>query len=261
MTLPQIIGELIPGAFQDLITSLRAKYTIPPPNPGEDNLPLVLAEDIPLEDIRAQIYSNVQASMVQDPSLAPVLGPFQTLPPQMPLRDFLKQLAEAIPEDRTIGNTIHKYIADLSGPFIQRVTDHILEYLLTGKTSPLPDASLGGVVEIPFPGQKILALVATEGADLRQLIMQFRQKHREIFPKKRAKLSRSTVQAATNVRLSKLEGYKLKDIADIYIARHPSEFPRDPLTPEYRAAKKALESRIKKQMQRLKDLILRLGDT
>jgi hypothetical protein len=59
----------------------------------------------------------------------------------------------------------------------------------------------------------------------------------------------------------KLEGVRIKDIADVYIERYPSEFPKDPLVKNYRAKKRKLEERLKKRLQRDEKTLMKLiGD-
>jgi hypothetical protein len=254
MTLPQVIGELVPGAFLDLVCQVREKYQIPDPGPDKDILPEMLARDLPFEEIRAELCEGLRRVMPEASPITRLLKPFLDLPADLPLSVALKDLAEKMPDEWTVGSTIHRYIEGLHEPQVQQMADMLLAYALTGDTTTAPQDWFGGVFTIPLPGLPMIGVIASEYSDLGPLVNQFRQKHHEAFPQRRRRLAGSAVNAAASLRL-RLEGYKLKDIADIYIANHPSEFPKDPLSLKYKATKRQLEERIKKQMDRLQAIL------
>ena len=254
MTLQRVFGEIVPGAFLDLVRQVREGHQIPDPGPDKDILPEILALDLPFEEIRTEICEGLRRMMPEGGPLTPLIKPFLDVPGDLPLSAALKDLADMLPDNLTVGNTVHKYIEGLLEPHVQMMTDMLLAYILTGETTAAPEAWFGGVFTLPIPGQLIVGVMASEYSDLGSLVNQFRQKHHEVFPRRRRSLARSTVNAAASLRL-KVEGYKLKDIADIYITKHPSEFPKDPLSPRYKASKKQLEERIKKQIDRLRAVL------
>ncbi|MCX6071364.1 MAG: hypothetical protein NTU91_10985 [Chloroflexi bacterium] len=259
MTLPHVIGELVPAAFIDLVRQVREKYQIPDPGPDGDFREL-LAQDLPYEQIRIDLCEGLREMMPEGHPLAPFLTPLLHLPADLPLSTALTDLAAKMPADWTVGNTLHKTINGFLEPHIQKLADILLAYMLTGETKVAPGEWFGGAFVLPVPGQPMVAVLASEYSDLGLLVNDFRRKYHETFPQRHRRLDRSAVNAAEALRL-KLEGYRLKDIADVYIARHPSEFPRDPLSPRYRAAKKQLEERIKKQIGRLRAALCLDGDT
>lgn len=261
MMLPRVIGELTPAAFGELISQVLAKYKLPRPSPDEDvTLEEALASGVSFEDLRTDIYQALQADVPADLLLPPLLAYLRSLDGDVPLPIALKGMAEVVSPDWTIGNTIHRWIDSLLEPQLKPLADQLTVYALTGTPTPMPESWFGDVIVLNIGGQVMVAALASQLTDTQKLIARLRRKYRETFPGNRPRLSRSVLPAATALRL-KLEGYKLKDIADIYIARHPSEFPPDPLTPEYKAAKRRLEQRIKKQMGRLRTLIRSFGDT
>jgi len=261
LTLNQVIGELLPAAFHELVSQVLRKYNLPPPSPDYDTpLEDALASGVSIDDLRNDIYQGLHREMLWGVRLAPFLSPLRQMPADMPLSQALTQFASTLPPDLTVGNTIHRYIDSLFDPILQRLADQLTLYALTGKTLPTPENSFGGAFTIPIPGQPLIGLVADQFADTQSLIRQFRHRFRGTFPAKPRAISSAMITAATTLR-HQLEGYNIKDVADIYIARHPSEFPKDPLTPKYRNAKKRQEERIRKQILRLKSLLQAFRDS
>jgi hypothetical protein len=261
MMLARVIGELTPAAFGELISQVLAKYHLPRPSPDEDvTLEEALTTGVSFEDLRTDIYQALQADVPADLLLPPLLAYLRSLHGDVPLPIALKGMAEVVSPDWTIGNTIHRWIDPLLECKLELLADHLTVYALTGTPSPMPESWFGDVVVLNIGGQPMVAALASQLTDLHELVPRLRRKYRETFPRKHPRPSRSVIPAAAALRL-RLEGYKLRDIADIYIARHPSEFPRDPLTPQYRAAKRVLEQRIKKQMTRLRAMLRAFGDT
>ena len=149
MTLPQVIGELIPAAYDDLIYQVLTKYNLPRPSPDEDTtLEEALAGDVSLDDLRTDIYQALQRQIPLGFPLAFFVSPFLALPADKPLSAALTEFAETLPANLTIGNTIHRYIDSLLAPHIQRLADQLTLYALTGKTTAAPDNSFGGVFAI-----------------------------------------------------------------------------------------------------------------
>jgi hypothetical protein len=261
VTLPEVVGELVPAAFDELITEVLAKHNLPRPSPDQDAaLEEALGSGVSFEDLRTDIRHALQARVPPSFPLAPLLSYLREMPGDVPVPIALKGLAEVVSPDWTIGNTVHRWIDGLLDPHLNQLADQLAVYALTGAAAPPPETWFGDALVLNFAGQEMVVALASQLTDMQRLIHRFRRKYSATFRPKPPRLSRSVVPAATALRL-KLEGYKLKDIADIYIARHPSEFPRDPLTPEYRAAKRRLEQRIKKQTARLREMLRAIGDT
>jgi hypothetical protein len=250
MTLPEVIGELVPGAYQDLVRHVREKYQIPNPGPDGDVRDL-LTEDLPYDRIRTDICDGLRRIMPEGLPFAQFLSLLLEFPADLPLSTALTDLAGIMPAEWTVGNTLHTTVKSFIEPHIQKTAEILLAYTISGETKVAPGEWFGGAYELPIPGLPMVAVLAPEYSDLALLVNEFRRKYHETFPQRRRRLDRSAVNAAEALRL-KLEGYKLKDIADVYIAKHPSEFPKDPTSPRYRAAKKQLEERIKKRMDRLR---------
>jgi hypothetical protein len=261
VTLPKVIGELTPAAYDELISQVLAKHKLPRPSPDED-VPLeeVLGSGVPFDEIRAEIYQELRIQVPAELPFPPLLSLLRSLDGDIPVPIALRAIAEVVSADWTIGNTIHRWIDNILDPQLEQLADQLALYALTGITTPAPERWFGDVVVVDIGGQVTVAALASQLTDIRSLIDRFRRKCRTTFPRKPPKLSRSMVPAATALR-QKLEGRRLRDIADIYIAGHPSEFPADPLSPEYRAAKKQLEQRMKKQTQRLREMLRAMGDT
>jgi ribosomal protein S17E len=260
MTLQQIVGELTAATYHQLISQVLRKYNLPGPSPDEDTtLKEALASGVSYDDIRSDFYKALQRQIPLDFPLASFLSQLQEIPGDLPLSAALIELAEKLPPNLTIGNTLHPYVDTLLDPHIQRLADELTLYALTGKTTPTPENSFGDVIALPIDGQPMIFIIASQFSDTQSLIRRFRQKFRDTFPAKRREISRAMIPAATAVR-QKIEGYKTKDIADTYMSRHPGKFPKDPRSRKYKAAKKRLEERINKQIPRLKSWLQALGD-
>ena len=260
MTLPRVFGELTPAAYREVIDAVRAKYDIPDPSPDGYPFPDILAADIPFDEVREQIYEHIRRLLPEELPIPPQIRPLLQLPAELPLAEALRALAELTPRDRTWGNTVHPYLGRLLEPHARKLADMLFLYVMEGKTTPAPDTWFGGVFSLKLSEEMVIVALASQYSDLEELIAKFRKKYKDKFPKRRRRLDPTATHAAASLRL-RLEGYKLKDISDIYIAAHPDKFPADPLSPRYRAAKKQLEQRIKKQMTRLQAVLREMGDT
>jgi hypothetical protein len=123
MTLPQVFGELLPGAFHDLVRQVREKYQIPDPGPDQDLLPEILAHDLPFEQIRTEICEGLRRMMPEASPVTRLLKPSLGLHAYLPLSVALKDLAEKMPDEWTVGSTIHGYIEGLLEPHVQQMAD------------------------------------------------------------------------------------------------------------------------------------------
>lgn len=243
-----------------ILNDLRAKYDIPKAEPGEDLLPILIAEGLDLESVRADLVHAIRGlSSILPPELAST----QALPhidPSLPLVDLTREHPSL-----TVSQLLAAALFGLfATPIIQRfqsdIADAALQYLLTGDSTTEFGHWFGGVFTTTiFEGTMIVAM-ASPLTDLPQLIQEFRRQYRSAFPASATDKTRLTRASAENLRM-KLDGYKIGDVANLYIARHPSEFPRNRRPYEFRAAKKTLHERIKKQIQRADDALqARLGD-
>jgi hypothetical protein len=139
------------------------------------------------------------------------------------------------------------------------VTDRVMEYLMTGKSREIPAGMIGTVYVSPVMGMKTIVAMAGPLADPKEISTEFRKKYTEEFGRSRPNITDENINTAEFLT-RKLNGMRLNDIADIYIERHPSEFPRDPLTKAYKAAKRKLEDRLKMRMARLLETLKKMAE-
>ncbi len=98
--------------------------------------------------------------------------------------------------------------------------------------------------------EPVVIAVASSLSDPKVIVEDFREKFNSTFGRDRPIITKGNLHAAEYLR-KKHEGITPKDRADEYILRHPSEFPKDPTSKEYKESKRKLIERMKKGEQRL----------
>ncbi len=264
-----LLGELLPShaLLLPILKEIKAKYGLDWQDTSDPLFAelLVKDSDIPWEMIKADIFDKV----LNHPELWPT---------------NLKSLADALrletdnfqnPEqfvqnyvltDKDIEAT-KKGLLNLLMPLLKKfdqmlktTADFLVAYLATGESQVIPFDWLGNVQSSEMFGEPVVMAVAGRLSDPKEIAQKFTAEYHRVFGKNQPKISRGDLNAAKYLRM-KLEGIRIKDIADIYIENHPSEFPKDPRSKEYRASKRKLEDRMKKNLQRLdKKITTLLGD-
>jgi|APSaa5957512622_1039677.scaffolds.fasta_scaffold68291_2 hypothetical protein len=240
-------GNLITGSadFLPILYDVLDKYGIHDFEPGLEALAEIAGaeEKIDLAEVRQEIANHIWNT----PEI------FGTAPALI-IKIFNKkeennlefEELESIP-DPTLREQVHgllllvtkviepQYLA-IQG-VIEGLADHLFEYLLTGEAQELPEAWIGVADKITMYGQDVVMAMANRAADPREVSKKFMGKFEETFGTRRSMITRSHARNTDYIRMW-MSGRKLKDIVDVYIERHPSEFPRDIDTQEYKAARK-----------------------
>ncbi|MCW5887750.1 MAG: hypothetical protein KIT07_06465 [Anaerolineales bacterium] len=145
--------------------------------------------------------------------------------------------------------------------FLETTTDLLLTYLVTGTAQEIPFDWTGKVGSSTVLGEPVVFAIAGQLSDPKEITQQFMTEYNRVFGKQRPKISREFLNNADLLRM-KFEKVPIKDIADEYIQRNRSQFAKDERSPQYRAQKRRLEERLKKQLQRHEKTLKKLiGDT
>jgi hypothetical protein len=137
----------------------------------------------------------------------------------------------------------------------------LFTYLVSGETEEVPFDWFGDVQTVTFgDDEPVIFMMASRMSDPKEMVDKFRKEYNRLYGKDRPKITKGFLNAADQLRMY-YEGKPIRDIADAYILKHRSQFPKDAKSNEYKAAKKKLEERLKKRNQRYKKLFLKLlGD-
>lgn len=269
MSQSKLFTSLLPSHpdLLPILQEIREKYAIPEIGPEDEGIhELLLSDsDLNLEEIQKEIYQKVR----EIPDLFPagfinILQHYETRTEDK----FIVPGLDCLPEDSRIQveaalqlmyqslipvmESISKYYDDL--------TLSIFEFLFTGEAREIPSDWLGEAKVISFMGQPMVMAMAGEFSNPKEIMDKFRFEYTKTFGKDRPKFTDGQLNTAEYLAM-KMAGKSIADIADIYIMRHPSQFPKDFRSKEYREAKRKLEERLKKRMQRLEnDFYKLLGD-
>ena len=210
------------------------------------------------------VHSEIKEYLIQNPPFSDyasaLLNELRSLPPDRSLRQFLHDTAASIPEELTIGDTIQKTVFGFTDPFIDQLAQHLLTRLITGQVEEVPQDWIGVVRENKLFGIQTVFAMAGPLTDMTDLVKQFRDQFSKTFGKKKNRLTDAKVEGAQYLRLS-LEGYKARDLVDVYISLHPDEYDRIKDPKKKKAYKERIYERLKKQMQRVQEYINEHGDS
>lgn len=264
----ELLGTLLP-THPDLfpiVEKIREKYLIPEVSPDHDELTeILLANDIDWQAVRRDIEREVKAN---EDLLPASIKKIYDESKKLDNTDFnfpeLEPLSEETRQQVIIALKYLYHLLSLSIPsldeFYTTISDRLFEYLLTGKTREAPQDWFSKVFTLPSFESPIVVAMAGPLADPKAIAEQFKAEYTKTFGKDRPKITKTHLKTAEYLSM-KLEGKSLNDMVDLYIDRHPSEFPKNKKSPEYRKAFQTCRGTIKKNIQRLQDAIdERVGD-
>jgi hypothetical protein len=269
MNLSMLFSSLLPSHpdLLPILQNIRKKYGIPEINPDDIGMKEILLSDNDIDwlSVRQEIEAQVRNKPeLLPPSIKPLLK--LNHPENQPLL-FIG--LEEVPEE--LRNQINAFtnvlISQIIDPVLKNVneyyrvvTDSLFEFLLTGTPREVPTGWFGVVTTTSMFGEPMVIALAAQASDPKAISDQFRQEFTKTFGKDRPKLSEGNLKTGEYLRM-KLAGMPIKDIVDVYIQRHRSEFPNDEFSKEYRATKRKHEEMMKKRIQRLQNTINEiLGD-
>jgi hypothetical protein len=244
-----------------ILKNIREKYNIPEIGPDDDGMKEILLSD---KDIDWQaVHQEIEVLIRNIPEFLP--HPIKSILTFSHLEDepVLLSGLEEVPEE--IRNQINALIAALVSQifdplffkvneFYKVLSDSLFEFLLTGTPREVPNDWFGTVTTTSIFGEKIIIAMASQASNLKVISDQFRQEFTKAFGKDRPKLTEGNIKTGEYLRM-KLAGMPIKDIVDVYIQRHRSEFPIDESSKEYRSTKRRHEEMMKKRIQRLQNTI------
>ncbi|KAA3646277.1 MAG: hypothetical protein DWQ07_08635 [Chloroflexi bacterium] len=260
----KLFGKLLPANIdiQGILKKVRKKYDLPEIELGDDPMESYIGHDLDYESIYREIEEGVQKIEWPMPEsfkalyLAHKTG-------KITLSKAAEDASEELQNEIKI--LMQGYIQILIPTFtridamIEQTTNYAFTYLITGETPEVDESWFGEVQTREMFGETMIIAQASSASDVKAISDQFRAEHRRVFGEQ-PKITKGRLNAADHLRM-KYEGKSISDIADNYILRHPTEFPKDPRSKKYRTAKKKKEQSIKKSMQRLEEVFRsKIGD-
>ena len=267
----KLLGTILPS-HPDLIpivNDIRCKYDLPEIDAEDDVLRGIILsdQDIDFEAMQNEIEEKVKAipDLITTP-LSLLYQKFNALDTENLLED---EWLSAIPEPQK-GELITAFIAlndylitpimDRIEEFYQTISVHLFEFLITGETREIPIDWLGGVITLNVLGTPLVLAMAGPSSDPKEIRQQFMTEYHRNFGKYHPNIKESHIKSAEFLRM-KLSGMKIKDIADVYIQEHPSQFPEPADRKAYIQSKRKCEEMLKKRIQRIDNTLgIILGD-
>lgn len=267
----KLLGTILPS-HPDLIpivNDIRAKYDLPEIDVEDETLKEIILtdQDIDFEAIQKEIKEKVKAipDLIPAP-LSSLYQKFNSLDKEH-LWDDEELAADPEPLKSQLITSVTALNDNLLTPIMERVEDfyltlsqHLFEFLITGETREIPMDWLGGVITINVLGTPLVLAMAGPSSDPKVIKQQFMTEYHRVFGNYHPNIKESHIKSADYLRM-KLSGMPLKDIADVYIQRNPSQFPDPADRKAYLQAKRKCEEMLKKRIQRIdKTFGIILGD-
>lgn len=264
-----LFGALLPSQadYKLILDDLRQKYDIPTLGPGDKDFAefLFSESDIPWNNIHSELRYRIAAlDELWPESVLRLRNMFKENPViESDLEKFTKEYEPSPEELAQLTQRILGLVAPLIHKFekmLDTTTDLLVTFLVTGETEDIPQDWIGAVQSINMFGEPVIMAIAGPLSDPKEISKQLVTEYHRIYGKDRPKITKGMLNASDLLRM-KFEGVLIKDIADIYMERHPSQFAKDPRSPKYRTQKRRLEERLKKALQRYEKKVLKLfGD-
>lgn len=263
----ELLGKLLPGHpdIFPIIQNIREKYQIPPIDPENSDITdlLITEYEIDWEAVKQDIEKQVNAISLHDDEETKYIQTLQKLR-DMPL-DFPE--LDILPEETR--NGIKKvfsmfaqqsaFILDmLDNQSYRPIAEIIYEYLLTGKTREVPHDWFGKVMTTQILGAPIVMVLAGEGSNPKELAEQFKGEFTKTFGKIEYKITDTQLDTAEYLTMQ-LQGDSLKRLVERYRDKHPSEFPVDHTSPEFRESVAKHVDMMEKRLKRLQDVMHKLA--
>ena len=258
----EFLGKLLPGHpdIFPIIQNIREKYGIPPINPEDDPTEILLTrDDIDWEAVKQDIETQVRTIQFFDDNREAFLQGLRKI--QETPFDF-PELAPLSDETR---QGLIKLIATLMQPYfvmlsvidektVRPTTEAIYEYLITGKTREAPEEWFGKVFSGNMFGDKIVIAMAGEGTNPKVIAEQLKREIKETFGEYKFDITNAHLATAEYLAMQ-LQGDSLKRLVERYEEKHPSEFPQDKASKEYKETVQRHIEMMKKRIQRVKDFL------
>ncbi len=266
----RILSALLPSHkdFRPILDRIREKYNLPEAGIlDKEYVDLLLSEgEPPWEEIKRELREEIEnIDDLWPPVWQRLMKDIQSNPEV--INDPNKYIDQLNIEQEEVRTVMKGWFTQSFVPlwkkfdgFLETTTSLLLTYLATGATEDIPYDWIGAVGVGSSMEQPVVFAVAGQLSDPNEISKRFMTEYNRVFGKNRPIITR---EFSNNIELlrMKFEGVRLKDIADEYIQRHPSEFARDDQSRRYREQKRRLEERLKKLFQRNEKTLLKLiGD-
>ena len=265
----KLVGALIPSlpGLQEIANNIRDKYHIPPVNPGEDGITKIILADQEIDwdsvqkDINSQIRNNADLLPSDLRQFLPLKG--QVNWPDEP--DIYEPISDEFRKTvialyKFYVNTVRSYslIFGIIDQYYDTLTSIVKEYLITGKGSEVPTDWFGKVTTSSIMGEPVVMAIAGQLTDSRWIAKEFKSEMTRMFGKGRSKIKDEYLNTA-DLMAMRMSGKSMKDIVDVDMSLHPSNYPFDKTSKSYRASIETRKDMLKKRLKRLKDFILEMS--
>lgn len=262
----ELLGKLLPGHpdILPIIENIREKYGIPPINPEDDPTEILLTrDDINWEVVEKDIETQVESIPLFDDAETKYIQSIKRLQgasldfPELDVLDentknAIKKMMEAMVQQSEF------ILAMLEEKTNKPLTKIVLEYLITGKTRDVPEEWFGKVFTMNLLGKPTVFVMAGEGSNPKELAEQFKGEYTRTFGKNAYKITDTQLSTAEYLTM-KFQGDSLKRLVERYKEKHPSEFPTDTTSPEYKKTIKRHIDMMEKRLDRLNDLLKKIA--
>ena len=261
----ELLEKILPGHpdIFPIIENIREKYRIPPINPEDGDITQLLLtnDEIPWETVHQDIDDQVhkiplfsdagneyvrQIRQFAKAFTALDYPELQCLSEQT--RENLKTLILALLKPHT------QHLSMLEELSYKPITEFIIDYLVTGRTKELPKEWFGTVQTVDFFGEKVVMVMAGGAADSKEITEQFKNEFTRTFGKREHKITETHLTTAEYLTMN-LQGDSIKRLVERYKELHPTEFPTDTSSPEYKKAIQNHVDMMEKRLARLHNIL------
>jgi hypothetical protein len=261
MQIKKLLGKLTPAHpdFIPILQTIREKYDLPEIVPGDETLAEILGAEAEIDP--EILRQDILTALKDNPELLPAdARSIYTLVQAKEGNKFdLSKLDECPPEIKKNFMALLDLVVALLKPshsvidaIFSTLADNLLDYLLTGETRDLPENWLQVADTMNILGETVIFAMCNQAADPKQAAQLYKAEFTKTFGKDRPKVTEGHLNTAENLRM-KWEGKSIAYLVDIYAEKHPSQFPSDFRSKEYKAAKKKQYQIMKKRLQRLEN--------
>ena len=258
----KFLGSLLQSHpdYLPIIQAIREKYSLAELMPDDDPIAEIYLGDeiISLDefrfDIRNRILENLEQVMTES-----FYKQYQSAKKVIEA-DFHEELAkypnELKPSMEGLfehAKTISQTMFPILDAQIDKITNMMYFYLLTGDTLSVPDEWFGNVMTTNISGEPTIIAIASELTNLDMMFQEIQKLHKKTFGVRRVKLTDKAVGSAFYLALQK-NGKPWDFIVEQYIKRNKLSLPNRN-SDRYVQVWNKYAQRLKKRLQRTKVII------
>jgi len=269
MHINKLLGQLTP-AHPDIIPilkTIREKYNLPEIAPGDDTLAEILGGENEI-DLKV-LHQDIETELRNNPDLLPsgTDNIFRILQAKDENNLELPELKELSIEIRESFQALLEFVFMIFEPYrtaidglFSTLADNLMYYMLTGETQDLPENWFQTAYTTNMMGEPVIVAMCNQAADPKEVAELLKAQYTRTFGKDRPKITSGQMNSVEFLRM-KWEGKSIAYLVDIYAENHPSQFPEDFQSKEYRSAKDKHYQLMKKNLQRFEKQIDKLWGT